>query len=185
MHLNTLARAETSNSWDLTLLRIIPYIDGVASVSRISQLADADLNLTRKAIAHLVYYGCVILLDIFQFGAIYAPTADFGAFVESTEMQAECLRYVMIPFTQQQNQIGSGDGKGGIFEGMGKKTDDGMLQRGENSSIDYGDNNDADVTLGSSYRSTATITPLRQSTSRLTSGNLNNSMSSPIPASAR
>lgn len=83
-------------NWDLTMLRVLPWIDGVNSVKRIALLADADLKLVRKAIRHLLYYGCVLLLDIFSFSAIYAPTAEIAAFVESKEMQAECARYVTL-----------------------------------------------------------------------------------------
>lgn len=83
-------------NWDLTMLRVLPWIDGVNSVKQIALLADADLKLVRKAIRHLLYYGCVLLLDIFSFGAIYAPTAEVAAFVESKEMQAECARYVTL-----------------------------------------------------------------------------------------
>jgi hypothetical protein len=84
-------------SSDLTLTRILPYIDGARSVSHISQLADTDLSLTRKAVQHLVYYGCVILLDIFQFNAIYAPTAEIYEFITDPSLQEECARYVRIP----------------------------------------------------------------------------------------
>lgn len=82
-------------NWDLTMQRVIPYIDGVNSVKKISILADADLKLTRKCIRHLLYYGCIILLDIFSFNAIYAPSAEFhGMIATDVEMQAECARYV-------------------------------------------------------------------------------------------
>lgn len=81
-------------NWDLTMLRLLPWIDGVNSVRQIALLADADFKLVRKAIRHLLYYGCVLLLDVFSFGAVYAPTAAVAAFVESGEMQTECARYV-------------------------------------------------------------------------------------------
>lgn len=84
-------------SSDLTMMRVLPLIDGVKSVYHIAEEADADLGLTRKAIQHLVYYGCVLLLDLFQFSASYAPTAEIGAFVIDEEMQEECLRYVRVP----------------------------------------------------------------------------------------
>ncbi len=96
VRLSSLASADSTSSWDLTLTRIIPHINGISSLARIAHLADTNLNLTRKAVAHLAYYNCVILLDIFQFGAIYAPTADFGTFVEGKELQVECARYVTI-----------------------------------------------------------------------------------------
>lgn len=78
------------------MTRTIPYIDGVASVAQIAELADTDLGLTRKAIQHLLYYGCVLLLDIFQFSAIYAPTAEIGTFVENADAQTEAVRYVCM-----------------------------------------------------------------------------------------
>ena len=78
------------------MLRVLPWIDGVNSVKQIALLADADLKLVRKAIRHLLYYGCVLLLDIFSFGAIYAPTPEITAFVESRDMQLECARYVTL-----------------------------------------------------------------------------------------
>lgn len=94
--LSTVQLSTISASSDLTLTRIIPLIDGTSSVSQIAQLSDTDLNLTRKAISHLVYYGCVILLDIFQYSAIYAPTAEITSFVEDAHAQDEGLRYVTV-----------------------------------------------------------------------------------------
>jgi len=94
--LPTVSLPSIAASSDLTLSRIIPYIDGVASVHSISQLADTDLGLTRKAIQHLLYYGCVLLLDIFQYGAVYAPTPEMGGFVEDEDCQGEAVRYVCM-----------------------------------------------------------------------------------------
>ncbi|KAL9576724.1 MAG: hypothetical protein Q9212_006865 [Teloschistes hypoglaucus] len=87
----------TDPNWDLTMLKVLPYIDGVNSVKQISLLADADHKLVRKAIEHLLYYGCLLLLDIFSFSAVYAPTPKITAFVEDTEMQEECARYIALP----------------------------------------------------------------------------------------
>ena len=92
----------TDPNWDLTMLKVLPYIDGINSVKQISLLADADYKLVRKAIEHLLYYGCLLLLDIFSFGAIYAPTAEMTSFVEDTEMQQECARYVALPAEQNR-----------------------------------------------------------------------------------
>ncbi|MCJ1484253.1 Nitrogen permease regulator 2 [Schaereria dolodes] len=86
----------TDSNWDLTMLLILPYINGLNSVKQIALLADADHKLVRTAIAHLLYYGCILVLDIFQFGGIYAPTAEMATFVTDTDMQAECLKYVLL-----------------------------------------------------------------------------------------
>lgn len=92
-------------NWDLTMQRVIPFINGVNSVKKIAVLADADLSLTKKCIRHLLYYGCVLLLDIFHFNAIYAPTAEFTRMIATdTDMQAECARYVNTAFEPVQQE---------------------------------------------------------------------------------
>ena len=93
----SLAGLQSPISSDLTLNRVLPYINGVNSISRIAQLADTDLYLTRRAVQHLVYYGCLVLLDIFSFGAIYAPTAEISGFIVDDDVKEECIRYVRTP----------------------------------------------------------------------------------------
>ncbi|PVI06762.1 nitrogen permease regulator 2 [Periconia macrospinosa] len=111
MSLSTLSRPLSS---DLTLARILPHINGINSVSHIAQFADTDLSLTRKAIQHLVYYNCLVLLDVFSFNAIYAPTAEIGGFVVDEAVGEECGRYVCIPHMQPPT---SGPSSGGLKMG--------------------------------------------------------------------
>ncbi|KAL8806152.1 MAG: hypothetical protein Q9182_001553 [Xanthomendoza sp. 2 TL-2023] len=87
----------TDPNWDLTMLRVLPHINGINSVKQIALLADADYKLVRKAIEHLLYYGCLLLLDIFSFSASYAPTAELVSLIEDVDMQDECARYVALP----------------------------------------------------------------------------------------
>lgn len=103
-------------NWDLTMLLILPYINGINSVFQIALAADADYRLVRKAIRHLLYYNCVFLLDIFNFSAIYAPTAELASFVESTELQDECARYVTKPYSDE-NGVLPGDDEGPLISG--------------------------------------------------------------------
>lgn len=63
-------------TWDPTLERVIPFINGVNSVRRIADLAEANYELTKQAIRHLVYYECIIIIGITQFANIYAPAPD-------------------------------------------------------------------------------------------------------------
>ncbi|KAI5299017.1 hypothetical protein KEM56_003597, partial [Ascosphaera pollenicola] len=96
-----IVRYETfiDENWDLTMQRIVPFINGVYSARMISVLANVDFSLTCRAIRHLVYYGCVFLLDIFSFSAIYAPTAQFNqTIVADEDMQRECAAYVNTKF---------------------------------------------------------------------------------------
>jgi len=45
---------------------------------------------------HLLYYGFLLLLDIFTAGAVYAPTPDIGVIFTDEEMQEECIRYTTL-----------------------------------------------------------------------------------------
>ncbi|KAI5279867.1 Nitrogen permease regulator 2, partial [Ascosphaera aggregata] len=91
-------------NWDLIMQKIVPFINGVNSTRMISVLADVDFALTCRAIRHLVYYGCVFLLDIFSFSAIYAPTAQFNqTIVIDKDMQRECAAYVNTKFAPTAN----------------------------------------------------------------------------------
>lgn len=81
-------------TWDLTLQRIHPHIDGVNYIGRIAQLADVELKLVKKAVRELLYHDRVMMLDIFHFQAIYALKSDFTWFVQDEEMQHECAKYV-------------------------------------------------------------------------------------------
>lgn len=80
---------------DPTMIRILPYINGVNSVRRISELADADYSLTKQCIQHLMHYQCIILVDIFQFSNIYAPTNRIGEFLRAKGMAEDCQAYVV------------------------------------------------------------------------------------------
>lgn len=83
-------------NWDLTMQRIIPYIDGINSVSRISELADADYSLTKKCIEHLLYYHCVILSPMILFSSMWAPTPELGLLLVDETTQREALSYIPL-----------------------------------------------------------------------------------------
>lgn len=82
-------------NWDPTMMKIIPFINGLNSVKRISELADADYMLTKNCIQHLMHYQCISMVDIFQFNNIYAPTSDIGDFLKSAGMAEECQAYII------------------------------------------------------------------------------------------
>lgn len=87
-------RAVMDVNWDPTMEKIVDHIDGINSVRQISSNADTDYNLTRKCIQHLMYYNCVIIVDIFQFSNRYAVTPDISAFVTDQTIADECQSYV-------------------------------------------------------------------------------------------
>ncbi|KAI9362936.1 nitrogen permease regulator 2-domain-containing protein [Zopfochytrium polystomum] len=99
--------AAMTKHWDMTLMRIIPYINGVFSVSKIADLADVEIELVRLGVQHLLYYGIVKLVDIFQFGNMYAPTKSLGSLLHSSELQVECVRAVRKKDCRRLPSIGT------------------------------------------------------------------------------
>ena len=82
------------DTWDLTMKKVVSQIDGVKDIRLIAHSADVSLNLTKIAIRHLLFYKSVLMLDMFLFGNIYAPTPDMVTFISRPEMQQECEEYV-------------------------------------------------------------------------------------------
>ncbi|KTW31318.1 nitrogen permease regulating protein NPR2 [Pneumocystis jirovecii RU7] len=81
-------------NWDLTVRKVVPFIDGINSVKRITELANVDYTFICRCMEHLLYYGCLIIVDIFQFSNMYAPTPDINMLVEDLALREECLAYI-------------------------------------------------------------------------------------------
>ncbi|CAG8982354.1 hypothetical protein HYALB_00005356 [Hymenoscyphus albidus] len=87
----------TDATWDLTMIRILPHIDGIKDVRRIAHDADVSLPLTKLALQHLLYYDSILMVDLFLIGNIYAPTPDITEFMDDKEgIMDECANYVYI-----------------------------------------------------------------------------------------
>ncbi|KAI9057883.1 NPR2-domain-containing protein [Trametes sanguinea] len=84
-------------NWDLTIVKICPYIDGTNHVSRIARLANCDPNLTRLAISHLLYYQVIMLIDIFQYSNMYTLRKSIQWLADETHIMEECGPYVTKP----------------------------------------------------------------------------------------
>ncbi|RLV94116.1 Nitrogen permease regulator 2 [Spathaspora sp. JA1] len=92
-------------NWDPTMVKILPFINGLNSVKRISELANANYLLTKQCIQHLMHYKCIEIIDIFQFNNIYAPTNHIGDFLKiNGKMAEECQAYII---TSESNVEGS------------------------------------------------------------------------------
>ncbi|KAG0699675.1 nitrogen permease regulator 2-domain-containing protein [Suillus ampliporus] len=85
------------DNWDLTMSKVCRYIDGVNHVSRIAHLADCDLELTRQAISHLLYYQVIMTVDIFQYSNMYTLRKNVQWLADESHVKDECGPYVTKP----------------------------------------------------------------------------------------
>lgn len=92
-------------TWDLTMQKLIPHIDGVSDVRRIAHMASVSLPLAQTALRHLLYYDAILLLDIFFFSSCYAPRPGIADFVANIDgMVDECAAYACIHSRQRLSQ---------------------------------------------------------------------------------
>ncbi|PPQ77501.1 hypothetical protein CVT25_011298 [Psilocybe cyanescens] len=85
------------DNWDLTVLKVSKFIDGINHVSRIAHLADCDLSLTRQAISHLLYYQVIMMIDIFQYSNMYTLKKTVQWLADEAHVKEECGPYVTKP----------------------------------------------------------------------------------------
>ncbi|KAH8116861.1 NPR2-domain-containing protein [Phellopilus nigrolimitatus] len=85
------------DNWDLTMAKVCLYIDGTNHVGRIAYLADCDLDLTRKAVQHLLFYQVIMMIDIFQFSNMYTLCRSIAWLADEPHVQDECGPYVTRP----------------------------------------------------------------------------------------
>ncbi|KAH8833683.1 NPR2-domain-containing protein [Flagelloscypha sp. PMI_526] len=84
-------------NWDLTMVKVCQHLDGVNHVSRIAQLAECDLGLTRDAISHLLFYQVIMTVDIFQYSNMYTLRPSIQTLASQDHVKLECGPYVVIP----------------------------------------------------------------------------------------
>lgn len=87
----------TKGSWDLTLVKLLPFINGVHHVKRLAQLTNTDISLVKECVEHLLYYSFAIVIDIFQFSNIYAVRPQIARMLDDQALGYECAAYVTLP----------------------------------------------------------------------------------------
>ncbi|KAJ1922641.1 Nitrogen permease regulator 2, partial [Linderina pennispora] len=78
--------------WDLVLDEVLMHLDNVNHVRRIARLTEIPEPTVIAALKHLEYYGCISLVDIFQFSNVYETQHRLLEFYSDASLQKECYR---------------------------------------------------------------------------------------------
>lgn len=81
--------------WDLALQRVLPFIDGINYVKKISVEAEVEPRLVKRCLRQLLYYRCITMIDIFQYSNMYCVTRALSTLATRTDLQLECLKYIV------------------------------------------------------------------------------------------
>eukprot|EP00479_Gromia_sphaerica_P009348 TRINITY_DN3908_c0_g1_i3.p1 TRINITY_DN3908_c0_g1~~TRINITY_DN3908_c0_g1_i3.p1 ORF type:complete len:165 (-),score=18.06 TRINITY_DN3908_c0_g1_i3:329-823(-) len=80
--------------WDLTLKRIVPFINGVNHVDKIAQLSETNIGFVRDCVRQLLSFGLITMIDIFLYSNEYELTAKIADFLSNSALKEECLEFV-------------------------------------------------------------------------------------------
>lgn len=81
-------------NWDLTMRKVVPFINGVDHVKKIAQKAEADIDLVKECMAQVMMYQCVMMIDIFQFSNLYTLCRPVMWLFTDPAVYEECGPYV-------------------------------------------------------------------------------------------
>ncbi|XP_065178631.1 GATOR1 complex protein NPRL2-like isoform X2 [Sycon ciliatum] len=84
-------------SWDLMVQQVLPHINGYTHIARIAYKANVDIVLVRLCIQHLVYFGVVKLIPIFQYSNVYLATPKLSTLLTDNDLQAKCIKFITKP----------------------------------------------------------------------------------------
>ncbi|KAI8884182.1 nitrogen permease regulator 2 [Backusella circina FSU 941] len=97
-------RQMMNSNWDITVQKVASHINGINHVKRIAELANVKPEWARQSMEHMMYYGCIIMIDIFQYSNVYAVKPEITRLFDvNNGLVQECLRYVRIE--EESNDI--------------------------------------------------------------------------------
>ncbi|OBZ85444.1 Nitrogen permease regulator 2 [Choanephora cucurbitarum] len=85
-------------NWDITVQKVASHINGINHVKRIAELANVKPEWARQSMEHMIYYGCIIMIDIFQYSNVYAVKPEITRlFDPKYGLAQECVSFITIP----------------------------------------------------------------------------------------
>ncbi|KAI8373359.1 nitrogen permease regulator 2 [Blakeslea trispora] len=87
-----------NSNWDITVQKVASHINGIHHVKRIAELANVKPEWVRQSMEHMLYYGCIIMIDIFQYSNMYAVKPEITRlFDPKYGLAQECVSFITIP----------------------------------------------------------------------------------------
>lgn len=90
---------------DLTLLRLVPHINGVRTVDQVAEASHIDKPTVLLCLRHLLYFGLIAMIDEIQLESRYCLTNDFHCAFARQDVRAEVVNYVTMGRRESSNQL--------------------------------------------------------------------------------
>jgi hypothetical protein len=79
---------------DFAMRVVLPHVDGVQCIQAIAERANMDVSIVKQCCRHLLYFGFIYLVDIFQFSNIYASQPRVQLLLSNRSLRESALRYI-------------------------------------------------------------------------------------------
>mmetsp|Transcript_2979 Transcript_2979/g.4359 ORF Transcript_2979/g.4359 Transcript_2979/m.4359 type:complete len:422 (+) Transcript_2979:19-1284(+) len=88
---------------DLTVEKVIPYINGVNCVRHIAMEAQVDEVYVIQAMQQLLFFNRIVMVDIFQYSNQYKiiSRTNINKLFQDKALQQRCINYIKLPNMQQ------------------------------------------------------------------------------------
>ncbi len=86
--------ALVTKEWDVTIKRVLDFIDGERHIKLIAEESGVASSLVRKCVRQLLYFRCVRLVDIFQYSNLYACTPRIVELAKNQKLAKACIKYI-------------------------------------------------------------------------------------------
>ena len=88
--------------WDISLQHLCPNIDGTRHIKRIAIEAQMDVDCVKQSLRILLFYECVIVVDVFRFSNVYQQCLDVSKALPAdssllAQLEAFCAVDVAAP----------------------------------------------------------------------------------------
>ena len=93
-NLDLLVGNSEDSGLDYAMRVILPHIDGLSFVRAIAERSNVDISLVRRCCQHLCYYGCLALVDVFQYSNVYATLPRVQLLCTSGVLRDSALDFV-------------------------------------------------------------------------------------------
>jgi nitrogen permease regulator 2-like protein len=91
--LRDISKAEVE-SWDLTVLKVVPYVDGIRSVVGIAHDCMIEVGDVKESLRFLADIGIICMIDMFQFSNEYRLTNRFFEVFGDPNLRTSAINFV-------------------------------------------------------------------------------------------
>ena len=82
-------------TWDLAVQQVMPHVDGIRNVWQVARVSHVDVDIVARSLRVLRYFGCLAVIDTFQYSNVYRATLRTKELASTPEALDACVAFVL------------------------------------------------------------------------------------------